>query len=561
MNRRNGVSSASAECAGRDQLLRILETKYLFHPEVFKERVDLPEKVNDLTRSLVILQSPNGAPFLLGAVATSHSVTETVFDYVLSTETIGIVVLLGEEDKQLKIYRRHFDQPKFDEVPDLEYYYRGSIGPQGILIDQDTERKKARSQQLLPISNKLENLFFEIHSTMRDIDGLHADEALEELCKLLYVKIYDEELAANDSHEPIHTRLFGTTEEYAASVRQLYRQAVDYDLRVFRLKIPQYERSRGVFTQPVRLSSAALTRCFQLLENYSLTNSRSDVKGRAFQKVLSRAVRSGMGQYFTPAQLCELMVRVVQPKVTDLILDPFCGSGHFLSEALRYVSNTVPRTTKQFHEFAFGKLHGIEKSDRMTRIAMTDMRLNGDGHSNIRCTDALLDFANYPDISPGSFDIVLTNPPFGSLLGPQALAGLAKFDLSEHRRNMPLEVLGLERSIEFLRPGGRLGIVLPDNILSADSFEYVRQWLRKKVSVRAIVSLPVAAFSPFGANVKTSIFFARKWKTGEVQDETSTVCLLKLENIGYDAAGRLVDSSEVDEAIAAVSEFLEKNGW
>src|SRR5215217_810288 len=155
MNRRSNGVSATAECAVRDQLLRILETKYLFHPEVFKGRVDLPEKVNAHTRSLVILQSPNGAPFLLGAVATSQSVTENVFDYVLSTETIGVVVLFGEEDKQLKIYRRHFDQPKFDEVPDLEYYYRGSIGPQGILIDQDTERKKARSQQLLPISNKL----------------------------------------------------------------------------------------------------------------------------------------------------------------------------------------------------------------------------------------------------------------------------------------------------------------------------------------------------------------------------------------------------------------------
>ena len=90
----------------------------------------------------------------------------------------------------------------------------------------------------------------------------------------------------------------------------------------------------------------------------------------------------------------------------------------------------------------------------MTRIAMTDMRLSGDGHSNIRCADALLDFDNYPDIAPDSFDIVLTNPPFGSLLGPEALAQLGTFELARGRKSVALEILGLERAIAFLRPGG-----------------------------------------------------------------------------------------------------------
>ena len=92
-----------------------------------------------------------------------------------------------------------------------------------------------------------------------------------------------------------------------------------------------------------------------------------------------------------------------------------------------------------FDEFAFHKLHGIEKSDRMVRVAMTDMRLHGDGHSNIRCTDALLDFLNYPDIRPESFDVVLTNPPFGCLLGPEAVGRLGKFTLAAAKKNMPLE--------------------------------------------------------------------------------------------------------------------------
>jgi len=192
---------------------------------------------------------------------------------------------------------------------------------------------------------------------------------------------------------------------------------------------------------------------------------------------------------------------------------------------------------------------------------MTDMRLNGDGHSNIRCTDALLDFANYPDISPESFDVVLTNPPFGSLLGPEAISALGRFELAQGRRNVPLEVLGLERAIQFLRPGGRLGIVLPDNVLSADSYEHVREWLRKKVCVRVILGLPVETFSPFGANVKTSILFARKWRSGETPDELAKVCLLKIEDVGYDASGRLTKKSDIPEAISTACAFLKNNGW
>lgn len=554
----------------RNALLTLLGEKYLFSGEKFSGKRTLIEPDSDQTPTGLcgaMFQTPNGAAFLLAVAAPAPDGERTkadAFQFALSTETIGLVVILESGANDVVVFRRRFDQPKFEEIPRLEYYCKGAVGPQGVLMEDspsyggDSTRGVAA---LLPISNKLENLFFEIHSCMRDIDGLHADAALEELCKLLYVKIHDEELLDAGAHESLHTRSFGCGEEFAASIRQLYREAIEYDLRVFRLKIPQYERSRGVFGQPIRLSSAALTRSFQLLENLSLSKSRSDVKGRAFQKVLGRAMRAGMGQYFTPSELCEMMVAITQPHVGQLILDPFCGSGHFLSESLRFVAQSVPTSGKAFHEFAFGKLHGIEKSDRMTRIAMTDMRLNGDGHSNIRCVDALLDFANYPDIAPESFDVVLTNPPFGSLLGPEALAQLGRFELAQGRKNVPLEVLGLERAIQFLRPGGRLGIVLPDNILSADSYDYVRQWLRHKVCVRAILSLPVETFSPFGANVKTSILIARKWRTGEAPDESAKVCLLKMEAVGYDASGRRTDESDIAATIAEVRGFLEKNGW
>ena len=275
-------------------------------------------------------------------------------------------------------------------------------------------------------------------------------------------------------------------------VRSVYDEANEYDVRVFSLKIPGYDRSRGVFNTPIRLSSPALVKVTETLQDYSLTKAQIDVKGRAFQKVLGPSVRAGMGQYFTPLDVIRFIVEVISPAMSELVLDPFAGSGHFLTASLDFVRSVAKRDdAKRLDEFAFHKLHGIEKSDRMVRVAMTDMRLHGDGHSNVRCTDALLAFSNYPDLRPDSFDVVLSNPPFGSLLGQEAISRLGEFRLAEGRRACPWRSLGLSAAFQFLRPGGRLGIILPDGILVNRGTRSVRKSLEGEVKVRALVSLPI----------------------------------------------------------------------
>lgn len=498
-----------------------------------------------------ILKAPGGNPYAVVSTTTDRVKTlAELTTLAASTETIGVIALFDSKGELIEAHRRKYDSNKMERIPDIEFYVQRPTS-------KETRLGKANAST---ITDKLEDVLFEIHSAMRDIDGLHADAALEELCKLLYVKAFTEEsylTPSSESNRPTP----GTIEEKAATIRGLYRNAIDYDLRVYRLKIPQYERSRGVFQEQIKLSSAALVKAYQLLEPYSLRASKADVKGRAFQKVLGKAIRSGMGQYFTPQQVCQLIVDVVKPQIKDLILDPFCGSGHFLSLSLEKVSQTTNPSSKEFHEFAFGKLHGIEKSDRMTRIAMTDMRLRGDGHSNIRCVDALLSFDNYPDIAPESFDIVLTNPPFGSLIGSEALSQLGTFELSNRRKNIPLEILGLERAIAFLRPGGKLGIVLPDSIFSADSAAHVREWIYGKLKVCAVVGLPSDTFSPFGANVKTSILFGRKWQTGEAREDDHKVCMVSIDSIGYDATGRPKSTNDLPQALRVLETHFSKNPW
>ena len=552
------------------RMRQILSEKYFYKPSIFDGRsrvVSLNNGSSTYEKNVLLLDVCPGVPFMLLVALPSNASKATkksAYRYALSTDTIGIVSFFALDSGEFEVFRRHFRNDEFEAIQDIEYYYKQTSNDKTSFSERDsdsTNKKDQHNGKRLPITNKLENIFFDIHSTMRDIDGLHADAALEELCKLIYLKFYIEEHESRLPITPVTTESFATIEEYASYLRFIYKEAIDYDLRVFRLKIPEYERSRGVFDLPIFLSSAALVKAFQLIEKYSLTHSDTDLKGRAFQKVLSKSVRSGMGQYFTPVQVCQLMVDIIEPTSSDLILDPFCGSGHFLTQSLAHVRRTTPDHTKEYHEFAFGKLHGIEKSDRMTRIAMTDMRLSGDGHSNIRCTDALLDFRNYPDIKPESFDIIITNPPFGSILGEEAFLSLAKFTLSEGRKKVPLEVVGLERAIEFLRPGGRIGIVLPESIFSAESFKYVRSWLLKQIVPRIIIDLPNETFAPFGANVRSGILFGRKLLPGEKTTADQKVLMIRVDNLGYDASGRPIEGSEVAKAVQAAKQFLREEGW
>ena len=396
---------------------------------------------------------------------------------------------------------------------------------------------------LTPLAETAENVFFEAHSHIRDIDGLHADESLDELCKILYAKLYDEEKAKPGKAHSLRRDRCGSSEEFAAVVRSVYSSATGS-------------------SAPIRLSNPAVVKVAEALEGYSLTASSIDVKGRAFQRVLGPAARAGMGQYFTPLPVIQLMVAVAAPGVSERIMDPFAGSGHFLTECLNAIRRITPRgDPRRIKAFARHQLHGIEKSDRMTRVALTDMRLHGDGQGNIRCGDALLAFENYSHIQPESFDLVLTNPPFGSLLGPEALGQLGRFELTVGRRSVPLEVLGLERCVQLLRPGGRLGIVLPDGILANRGTGYVRTWLAQNVKLRAIVSLPVETFTPFGANIKTSIVFARKWRRQETRNADQVVCMVRVDNIGYESNGRPCDGCELASVGDQIRAFLAKEGW
>lgn len=539
--------------AGMRRLLQVLDADYGYKPDHFVHRVTvlaLPVAAGKRSLNALSFDASPEFPFLL-AVASPDSFDATHRDaairYALDTVTINVVLLYDLASDHREVFRRNHREDRFEPTSGLPPYLLRE-GRQPSLFNAKTAAKDNTEQRSqLPITNKLEDIFFEMHSTMRDEDGLHADEALEELCKLLHLKT---SIEANGRHlETITPR---SIEERSALLRGLFLQSCQMDS-------PVSTTASLPFSKPIRLSTKALVKAFGLLDGYTLSGTHTDIKGRAFQKVLTKAARAGMGQYFTPAPVVSMMVDIVEPDPSEYVVDPFCGSGHFLKQTifrLKKISGELPCLAR-----AGNQLHGIEKSERMASVAITELLLNGCPRNNIRTADALMDFDSYDDIHPESFDVVLTNPPFGSILGVQAFSSLAKFNLAKGRKRLPLEVAGLERCAELLRPGGRLAIVLPESIFGATSLKYVRTWLYHVFAIRIVVDLPPETFCPFGANVRSGVLFARKRRCGEQLDSDQKVNMIRVDNVGYDASGRAKAGADIDLAVNEARRFLAAEGW
>jgi len=213
------------------------------------------------------------------------------------------------------------------------------------------------------------------------------------------------------------------------------------------------------------------------------------------------------------------------------------------------------------------------------------MIIHDDGHTNIVGHDAL-DFlpkltAIKPELMPGKFDLILTNPPFGSVVKKTEKGDgyLDQFDLRLYlnksttgtepdestqgerdakrgakavkaRTSIKTEILFIERVWSYLKPGeGRAGIVLPDGILTNSSLQGVRDWMLSHFQILAVVSLPQFAFAYYDAGVKASIVFLRRLKDGETVPNDAPIFMALAENIGYDATGRKTFNVTIEREI------------
>lgn len=475
-------------------------------------------------------------------------------DYLrLSKASLG-VWFNGEE----RIFLRKFEkggQVKFEEIPNIP------IAGQRI---EDIGKFKRKDLQT---THNLKAIFKSVRNHLAaNTVGATRDEVLaQQLINLIFCKLYDEKHTAPNDIVRFRAGIDEKAKEVEARVIELFKEV--------KTNLPEVidEEDR------ISLDTNSIVYVVGELQNYSLTNSERDVVADAFETFIGKALKGGQGQFFTPRNVVRMMVDILQPTETEKIIDPACGSGGFLIDALRAVWNKADAKYRRLGwkekdiekkkiEIATNNFRGLDKDYFLSKVAKAYMNLVGDGTTGIFCEDSLELPQNWKSdtqvkIQLGTFDVLLTNPPFGSKIkveGDEKLKQFDfgykwKFDESSNRlvktnslkQQEEPQVLFVERCLELLRDGGRMAMVLPSGILGNEQQEYLRQTILEKGSLFAIVELPFETFSP-NVTINTSVLFIQKGS-----DRKKNLFISINEYCGHDKKGRPV----IKDDISKVADF------
>ena len=444
-----------------------------------------------------------------------------------------------------------------NQLPDIPQYGVQEIANYKYVYGAEHLPKEDGKQRFFDLSiidqADLTRRFKKAHEALWAGGQLNPSEAFDELDKLIFCKIWDERKPRKVG-EPYDFQIItvSKTEEKDERKRRLIENDNLYK-RVLALYEEGRKRDEEVFRDNIRLTPEKIRTVVGYLESANLSETDLDSKGRAFETFMGAFFRGNFGQYFTPREIVEFIVDVLPITHDSKVLDTSCGSGGFLLYALNKVRNEastfypnhmldVRQGQKWFthwHDFAEKKLFGIEINEQISRTAKMNMIIHDDGHTNVITSDGLVSDATIKErtgnkgFEYGTFDFIITNPPFGSNIRQTEQAYLKTYQLGKKeedwlavkakagdntRDGQQSEVLFIEQDYLFLKEGGMLAIVLPDGILTNSSMQYVRTQLEDWFRIVAVVSMPQTAFTANGAGVKSSVLFLKKWSKKHTDD-------------------------------------------
>ncbi len=362
-------------------------------------------------------------------------------------------------------------------------------------------------KDLKPINN-LKVVFRELRDYFAgNVTGITRDEKIaQNIMRLLFCKIYDEKNKQLNDLTEFSNRPNENLDIFAKRIKLLFNQVKSKYSDIF-------DSDETIEVNPKELSFIV-----SKIENYSIIDADRDVIGDAFEELIGTSFRGGEGQFFTPRNVVQMMIEITQPKSGERILDPACGSGGFLAYTLRYLLN---KNQKDYF------LAGIDKDSFLARLAKIYLALIGNNNYHIFCENSLEIPSNWREktqeiIKLGSFDLILTNPPFGAKIPVVGDELLSQFDLGHKWINsdkwrkteslldkQPPQILFIERCLQLLKEGGRLGIVLPDGIFGNPSDRYIWEYISQHASILGVISLSQETFQP-STHTKTSVLFLKK---------------------------------------------------
>lgn len=467
--------------------------------------------------------------------------------------------------------------------------------PDATIVNNDKKIKELLKQTKAFTRDEFSKLLFTCHNIIRNNDKLSPEAAFDEISKILFVKIRYER---DNSKAQIFSK-----KQFLAD-KEAYDRHKSKDSRPFYQQL--FESTKEDFkeddlfseNETIKIRENSFEAIVEKLETYNLSTTSDDVKGIAFEQFLGRTFRGELGQFFTPRTIVDFMVDVLDPQEGEIICDPCCGSGGFLIKAFEFVRAKIENEiheqkekikeeyfTTEYEKLSeskkvkieetvndlFNKLNqeldinneksrlrvlsydcifGTDANPRMSRTAKMNMIMHGDGHGGVHHNDGLL---NVNGVFENRFDLILTNPPFGSRVEKSLkiteadkytdIRRIAKYKqrygetytdaLKQVNENIGesllslyetgkmstlTEVLFIERCLNLLRPGGRMGIVLPEGVLNNSNLQRVREFVEGKAKIVLITSIPQDVFIASGATVKPSILFFKKFTEEEAKE-------------------------------------------
>lgn len=472
---------------------------------------------------------------------------------------------------------------KLEEIVDI---------PTAEIATNEKKVKELLNQTKAFTRDEFSKLLYKCHNIIRNNDKLSPEAAFDEISKILFIKIRYE-------RDNTGTQIF--SKEAFLKAKASYNSYKSKDAPEFYQFL--FEKTKEDFSkdnlfdpnETIRIRETSFEKIVEELQIYNLSTTSDDVKGIAFEKFLGRTFRGELGQFFTPRTIVDFMVSALDPQESEYVCDPCCGSGGFLIRAFEYVREQIENELEESKEevkaqlipenyddlktkdqeaidakvsdafakmnyevdisnekgrlrsLSFNCIYGTDANPRMARTAKMNMIMHGDGHGGVHHHDGLL---NVNGIWDGRFDVILTNPPFGSRVdknikiteadkftdeakinayieryGNEYLNALKQ--VNDHidealvdqfgvgKLSSLTEVLFIDRCINLLKPGGRLGIVLPEGVLNNTNLQNVREYFEGRAKILLIVSIPQEVFMAAGAMVKPSLMFFKRFTIEE----------------------------------------------
>lgn len=511
-----------------------------------RKRVDIvifdedTEKIQENIHTIVEVKPENIKP------SDRREGIEQLKSYVAACPNAKFALWIGSERLAFKVIEEK-GRRKLEEIPD--------IPKKG-----ETTIPRPTRGSLVPAVN-LKQVFKRVHNYIYANQGFQKDKAFEELLKLIFIKVYDEQYSPS-------LQFYVLPEEDINKVRKRLNE-------VFKKVQSRY---RYIFKENeiIELNDTVLRYVVSELQRFSLVDTETDVKGEAYEEIVGPNLRGDRGEFFTPRNVCNmttdmLFALIKEERLTSpggmKILDPAVGTGGFLIAGIQRIRQLFlergfkyDRLRDLVRDVANANFYGIDFNPFLVKVAQMNMVMYGDGSANIVHANSLENPSNWNSeakakIKFGEFDIVVTNPPFGTkaiIDNPDILNQfeLTTFGANSPRTALPPEQLFIERCLDFLKPGGFLGIVLPDSILSNPGLKWVREWILKKAYIIASIDLPVETFEPHTGTQTSILILKKKTPEQEKLKEDYEMFMVIPEKVGHDRRGNPIYKTTPDGEIA-----------